>query len=60
MVRMPVFVARTTPSRRPPRAWPSSLSLEPRPYISAVSSRVVPRSIARAMACRDESVSGRP
>ena len=43
------FVASTTSSRRPAIARPTSCSLRPSPYASAVSIRVMPRSRARWM-----------
>ena len=46
---MPNFVASTTSSRRPAIAWPTSCSFVNGPYMSAVSSSVIPRSSARWM-----------
>jgi hypothetical protein len=44
---MPNLVARNTSSRRPLIAPPTSVSLAPAPYMSAVSRWVTPRSRAR-------------
>jgi hypothetical protein len=54
------FVASTTSSRRSAIAWPTSRSLSPEPYMSAVSRKLTPSSIARWIVVIDSASSVGP
>ncbi len=54
------LVASCTSSRRPAIAWPTSSSLWPSPYTSAVSRKVTPSSSARWIVAMDSSRSAVP
>ena len=58
--RLANFVASTTSSRRPEMALPTSSSLWPGPYMSAVSRKVTPSSSARWIVAIDSSSSVSP
>ncbi len=57
---LPNFVAMTTASRSPASARPTTVSLWPVPYTSAVSKKVTPSSSPRRMAATDTSSSTSP
>ncbi len=55
------FVAMSTRSLSPPRkAWDSSISLCPTPYMSAVSKNVIPSSTARLSSATEAASSDGP
>jgi hypothetical protein len=52
---LPNFVASTTRSRARFRTGPTSVSFSPMPYMSALSKKVTPSSIARSNVATDSS-----
>jgi hypothetical protein len=57
---LPNLVARKTRSRRSAIALPTNSSLRPTPYMSAVSRKSIPRSIASWMVAIDSASSPAP